>query len=53
MPLLLAPRDQFVTLNIFGSNFSVDFPTREDWSMLIWLHRMGSFSLLMDLFAGQ
>jgi hypothetical protein len=32
MPLLLAPRDKFVTLNIFGWKFSVDFPTREDWS---------------------
>jgi hypothetical protein len=32
MPLLLAPRDKFVTLNIFGRKFSVDFPTREDWS---------------------
>jgi hypothetical protein len=32
MPLLLAPRDKFVTLNIFGRRFSVDFPTREDWS---------------------
>jgi hypothetical protein len=32
MPLLLAPRDKFVTLDIFGRKFSVDFPTREDWS---------------------
>jgi hypothetical protein len=32
MPLLLAPRDKFVTLNIFGRKFSFDFPTREDWS---------------------
>jgi hypothetical protein len=32
MPLLLAPRDKFVTLNIFGRKYSVDFPTREDWS---------------------
>jgi hypothetical protein len=32
MPLLLAPWDKFVTLNIFGRKFSVDFPTREDWS---------------------
>jgi hypothetical protein len=31
-PLLLAPRDKFVTFNIFGRKFSVDFPTREDWS---------------------
>jgi hypothetical protein len=30
MPLLLAPRDKFVTLNIFGRKFSVDFLTRED-----------------------
>jgi hypothetical protein len=30
--LLLAPRDKFVTFNIFGRKFSVDFPTREDWS---------------------
>jgi hypothetical protein len=32
MSLLLAPRDKFVTFNIFGRKFSVDFPTREDWS---------------------
>jgi hypothetical protein len=32
MPLLLAPTDKFVTLNIFDGKFSVDFPTREDWS---------------------
>jgi hypothetical protein len=32
IPLLLAPRDKFVTLNIFGRKFSVDFPTREDCS---------------------
>jgi hypothetical protein len=31
-PLLLAPRDKFVTLNIFDRKFSVDFPTREYWS---------------------
>jgi hypothetical protein len=31
-PLLLAPRDKFVTLNIFDRKFSVNFPTREDWS---------------------
>jgi hypothetical protein len=30
--LLLAPRDKFVTLNIFGRKFSVDFPTKEGWS---------------------
>jgi hypothetical protein len=29
-PLLLAPRDKVVTLNIFGGKFSVDFSTRED-----------------------
>jgi hypothetical protein len=32
IPLLLAPRDKIVTLNIFGTKFSYDFPTREDWS---------------------
>jgi hypothetical protein len=32
MPLLLAPRDKFVTLNIFDRKFSVDFPTRDNWS---------------------
>jgi hypothetical protein len=32
IPLLLAPRDKFVTLIIFGRKFSVDFPTRVDWS---------------------
>jgi hypothetical protein len=31
-PLLLAPRDKFVTLNIIDRKFSVDFSTREDWS---------------------
>jgi hypothetical protein len=31
-PLLLTPRDKFVTLNIFVRKFFVDFPTREDWS---------------------
>jgi hypothetical protein len=31
-PLLLAPKDKFVTLNIFDTKFSVDLPTREDWS---------------------
>jgi hypothetical protein len=32
MPLLLPPRDKFVTHTIFGRKFSVDFRTREDWS---------------------
>jgi hypothetical protein len=32
MLLLLAPRDKFMTLNIYSRKFSVDFPTREDWS---------------------
>jgi hypothetical protein len=32
MLLLLALRDNFVTFNIFYRKFSVDFPTREDWS---------------------
>jgi hypothetical protein len=32
MPLLLAQRDKFVTFDIFGRKFFVDFPTREDWS---------------------
>jgi hypothetical protein len=31
--LLFAPRDKFVTLNIFDWKFSVDFPTREDWTL--------------------
>jgi hypothetical protein len=31
-PLLLAPMDKFVTLNIFDRTFFVDFLTREDWS---------------------
>jgi hypothetical protein len=30
-PLLLAPMDKFMTLNIYDRKFSVDFPTREDW----------------------
>jgi hypothetical protein len=32
IPLLLAPKDKSLTLNIFNRKFSVDFPTREDWS---------------------
>jgi hypothetical protein len=32
MPLLLDPRDKFVTLNLFGRKFSVDFSTRKYWS---------------------
>jgi hypothetical protein len=54
MSLLLAPRNKFVTLNIFGFPISIDFPTSEDWStecVDLILHRMDSFSLLMDLFA--
>jgi hypothetical protein len=31
-PLLLDPRNKFVTLNIFDRKFSIDFPTKEDWS---------------------
>jgi hypothetical protein len=35
MPLLMAPRDEFVSLNIFSRKFSrkfsVDFPSREYW----------------------
>jgi hypothetical protein len=31
LPLLLAPRDKFVSINIFDRRFSVDFPTREDF----------------------
>jgi hypothetical protein len=41
MPLLLAPRDKFVTLQERISLRNV----------LIWLHRIDSVSLLMDLFA--
>jgi hypothetical protein len=53
MPLLLAPRDKFLTLNVFDRKFSVDFPpTRDDWSAecvdLVAL--VNSFSLLLDLF---
>jgi hypothetical protein len=55
MLLLLAPRDKFVTLNIFDRKFSVDFPTREDWCTecvdLVALDGLVFFSLLMDLFA--
>jgi hypothetical protein len=40
MPLLLAPRDKFVTLNIFSIGLR---------NVLIWLHRMDSFSLLIEL----
>jgi hypothetical protein len=55
-PLFLAPRDKFVTLNIFDRKFSVNFPTRASLDLrnvLIWLHRMDSFSLLMDLFGEE
>jgi hypothetical protein len=44
-PLLLAPRDEFVTLNIFDKKFTVDFPNKRG------LNRMDSFSVLVDLFA--
>jgi hypothetical protein len=30
--ILLALRDKFLTLNIFDIKFSVELPTREDWS---------------------
>jgi hypothetical protein len=30
VPLLLTPRDKFVTLNIFVRKYFVDSPTRED-----------------------
>jgi hypothetical protein len=33
MPLLLAPRDKFVTLNILGRKFSVNFPKRKVYGM--------------------
>jgi hypothetical protein len=33
MPLLLAPMDKYMTLNIFDRKLSFDFPTGEDWSM--------------------
>jgi hypothetical protein len=53
---LLAPKDKFVTLNIFDRKFFVDFPTREDWSTecvdLVAPDGFVFFSLLMDLFAG-
>jgi hypothetical protein len=53
MPLLLAPRNKFVALNIFGRKFSVDFPTREDWSTecVDVVAPDGLVFLLMDLFA--
>jgi hypothetical protein len=53
MPLLLAPRDKFLTLNVFDRKFSVDFPpTRDDWSAecVDLVARVNSFSLLLDLF---
>jgi hypothetical protein len=31
-PLLLAPTDKFVALNIFDRKFSVDLPTKGNWS---------------------
>jgi hypothetical protein len=54
MPLLFTPRDKFVTLNIFDRKFSVDFPTREDWSTECddLVAPDGLVPLLMDLFAG-
>jgi hypothetical protein len=36
--LLVAPKDTFVTLNIFERTFSVDFLTREDWSTLYGMY---------------
>jgi hypothetical protein len=60
IPLLLAIKDKFVTLNIFGWKFSVDFPTRENWSTecagLVAPNELIFFmdlfmDLLMDLFA--
>jgi hypothetical protein len=32
LPLWFAPRNKFVTLNVFGRKFSVNFPTRQDLS---------------------
>jgi hypothetical protein len=40
-----------VTLNIFDRKFSVEFLVTECVD-LVWLHRINSFSLLIDLFAG-
>jgi hypothetical protein len=45
IPLLLAPRDKFVTLTI---SLQKRIGPR---NVFIWLPRMDSFSLLMDLFA--
>jgi hypothetical protein len=53
MPLFLVPRDKFVTLQISGRTFSVDFPTIEDWSTecVDLVAPDGLVFLLMDLFA--
>jgi hypothetical protein len=32
MPLLLAPMDKYMTLNIFDRKLSVDCPIKENWS---------------------
>jgi hypothetical protein len=32
MPILLAPRDKYMTLNIFDRKLSVDFSMIENWS---------------------
>jgi hypothetical protein len=54
MPVLLAPRENFGFLNIFDKKFSVNFSKWKTGlrNVLTWLHRIDSFSLLMDLFAG-
>jgi hypothetical protein len=53
MPLLLAPRDKLVTLiHSVGNFLLISLQKRIRLrNVLIWLHRMDSFSLLMDLFA--
>jgi hypothetical protein len=53
MPLLLASRHKFVTLNIFGKKFSVDLSTRENWftECVDLVAPDGLVFLLTDLFA--
>jgi hypothetical protein len=54
-PLLLDLKEKFVTLNIYsiGETLSISLQERVILrNVLIWLHRMDSFSLLMDLFVG-
>jgi hypothetical protein len=53
MPLLLAPMDKFGTpIYAIGNFLSISLHERIGLrNVMIWLHRMDSFSLLVELFA--